>query len=377
MGEGGARARLGLIVNPVAGLGGRVGLKGSDGAETQRRALALGALPQAGQRAVQALDALVAAGALPDVVTYPAGMGEQACRARGLAPTVVGTIMPGPTCADDTRRAAREMLELGIDLLLFAGGDGTARDICSAVGLGVPALGIPAGVKMHSAAFAVFPGAAGELAAAFLQSSVRRCTEAEVMDLDEEAYRQGQVAARLYGYLRVPLERRLVQSGKAPSAASEAAMIEAIAAQVVEDMEPGCLYILGPGTTTRAIADRLGAPKTLVGVDVVADGRLVAEDVAEEALLQLVQGRCARIVVTPIGGQGFIFGRGNQQISPRVIRAVGRQNVIVVSTPGKLAALQGRRLLVDTGDLELDRALAGHARVVTGYREQAVYAVSG
>ena len=368
--------KLGLIVNPVAGLGGRVGLKGSDGLEIQRRALALGAVPQAADRAAQALARLGPLANQFDLIAYPAEMGEAAATAAGLAPTVIGAIQSGRTTATDTRRAAGEMLALGVDLLLFAGGDGTARDVCQAVGQALPALGIPAGVKIHSAVYATTPVAAGDLAALYLQGKVTSRREAEVMDVDEEAVRQGTITAMLYGYLTIPFQRELVQSRKAPSGPGEAAAMDAIGCQVVDGMEPGRLYILGPGTTTRAIAARLGLAKTLIGVDVVLDGRLVAADANEAQLLALVPGRPAQIVVTPIGGQGYLFGRGNQQISPAVIRAVGRHNVKVVSTPHKVNALEGRPFLVDTGDPAVDRLLVGYVRVITGYGEQIVYRVS-
>jgi predicted polyphosphate/ATP-dependent NAD kinase len=196
------------------------------------------------------------------------------------------------------------------------------------------------------------------------------------MDIDEEALRQGIVAARLYGYLKIPFQRRLVQGLKAASDPAESAAMEAIAWDVVEGMDSETPYVIGPGTTTRAIASRLGLPKTLLGVDVVRGGELVAADANESQLLALVAAQRARIVVTPIGGQGYIFGRGNQQISPRVIEQVGKGQVIVVSTASKIQALGGRPLLVDTGDRQVDRMLSGYVRVVTGYREQAVYRVS-
>ena len=196
------------------------------------------------------------------------------------------------------------------------------------------------------------------------------------MDIDEEAFRQGIVAARLYGYLNIPFQRRLVQGLKTASDPGEKAATEAIAWEVVDGMDGETLYIIGPGTTTRAIAARLGVPKTLLGVDVVQQGRLVAADANESQLLALLEERLAKIVVTPIGGQGYIFGRGNQQISPRVIEQVGKEHIIVVSTAAKIQGLGGRPLLVDTGDREVDRMLSGYIRVVTGYREQAVYRVS-
>jgi predicted polyphosphate/ATP-dependent NAD kinase len=367
--------RLGLIVNPVAGIGGRVGLKGSDGAEIQKKALALGAVPQSLNRAIQALERLKPVDDF-EVVTYPSEMGEDAARACGFEPAVVGSIKLGETTPKDTRNAAREMLRLNVKLLLFAGGDGTARDVYNAVGEESPVLGIPAGVKIHSAVFGANPISAGDLAASYLLGRVSRLREAEVMDIDEEAFRRGIVSAKLYGYLKVPFQRRLLQGLKTPSSPAEQAAMAAIAADVANKMEDGWLYIIGPGTTTRAITSRLGLDKTLIGVDVVAEGKLVAADVNESQLLKLIEGRNAKIVVTPIGGQGYIFGRGNQQISPKVIEKVGRDNVIVVSTTGKIHSLRGRPLWVDTGDRAVDEMLSGHIRVTTGYNEQIIYRVS-
>jgi predicted polyphosphate/ATP-dependent NAD kinase len=370
------RKRLGLIVNPVAGIGGRVGLKGSDGAEIQRKALELGAVPRSNERAREALAVLSVMAEEVEVITYPAEMGEDAARRCALEPMVVGRIESRPTTAEDTRRAARAMERSNVDLLAFVGGDGTARDIYEAVGGGVPVLGIPAGVKIHSAVFATSPATAGELAASFLKGHVSRLREAEVMDIDEDAFRRGVLSARLHGYLTVPFRRSLVQGLKAASSPTEEASQRAIAAEIVGRMERECLYILGPGTTTRAIASHLGLTKTLLGVDVVRDREMVAADAGESELLQLLHNAEARIVVTPIGGQGFILGRGNQQISPQVIRQVGRECTIVVSTPEKIQALRGQPLLVDTGDRSVDEMLSGYVRVVTGYAEEMLYRVS-
>jgi predicted polyphosphate/ATP-dependent NAD kinase len=367
--------RFGLIVNPVAGIGGRVGLKGSDGVEIQKKALVLGAVPQSLNRAIQALERIKSIDDL-EIITYPGEMGEEAARACGFEPTVIGSIEPGETTPQDTVNAARKMLRLHVALLLFAGGDGTARDIYNAIAEELPALGIPAGVKIHSAVFGANPISAGDLAASYLWGKVSNLREAEVMDVDEEAVRQGVVSAKLYGYLKVPFQRRLLQGLKTPSSPGEQAAMAAIAADVVSKMEDGWLYIIGPGTTTRAITSRLGLDKTLIGVDVVAKDRLVAADVNESQLLELLEGRRAKIVVTPIGGQGYIFGRGNQQISPKVIKKVGRDNILVVSTTGKIHSLRGRPLWVDTGDRAVDEMLNGHIRVTTGYNEQIIYRVS-
>jgi predicted polyphosphate/ATP-dependent NAD kinase len=268
------------------------------------------------------------------------------------------------------------MQRVGVDLLLFAGGDGTARDIYKAIGDAIPALGIPAGVKIHSAVFGTNPRSAGELAAHYLRGRVSGLREAEVMDIDEAAVRCGRVSAQLYGYLRIPYRQNLVQGLKSGSAPGERTAMAAIAAAIVDHMQENCLYILGPGTTTRAIATELGLSKTLLGVDVVQNGELVAVDANENQLLDLIKDQSAKIVVTPIGGQGFIFGRGNQQLSPRVIAHTGQENIIVISSTAKIYALGGRPLLVDTGDRELDEALSGYIHVVTGYDEEMVYRVS-
>lgn len=393
---------LGLIVNPVAGIGGAVALKGSDGAQIVRLALARGAVPHASERAEAALRVLASSVCGFRLLAARGMMGESEARAAGFDPEVVG-VGPdganapiGSTTPADTREAARRMVAAGVDLILFAGGDGTARDIYDAfagpaTGTGLPApaegggrppdlvpvIGIPAGCKIHSAVYAATPAAAGELARRFVEGAVTRSAEFEVMDIDEDAFRAGEVRARLYGFLRVPEDRRLMQGAKVGGRGlTERAAAQAIAERVVEGMRAGRLYLIGPGTTTRAIMDRLGLEGTLLGVDAVRDGRLVARDASEAELLALLpRGQHATIVVTVIGGQGYILGRGNQQLGPAVIRRVGVDNLVVVATQGKLTALPTGRLRVDTGDDELDALLRGYRRVVTGYSEDAVLPV--
>jgi len=371
----GETRKLGLVVNPIAGIGGRVGLKGSDGEETQRKALELGAVPQSLNRAIEAMERVTPMEEDLQIITYPSEMGEDAAKECGFDPVVVGSIRKGKTTAEDTMNAAKEMLRLGVDLLLFAGGDGTARDIYDAIGEETLVLGIPSGVKIHSAVFAISPRSAGDLAVLYFRG---RCgiREAEVMDVDEEALRQGIVSAKLYGYLRIPFEKRLIQGVKTPSSGEDKEAMEAIACEIVDRMKDDYLYIIGPGTTTRAITSKLGLNKTLIGVDVVSKGKLVGTDVNETQLLKLLEGSKAKIIITPIGGQGYIFGRGNQQISPEVIKRVGRDNIIVVATPEKINSLKGRPFLVDTGDEAVDRMLSGYIRVVTRYNEQVIYKIS-
>lgn len=363
-------------MNPIAGIGGRVGLHGSDGVEIQRKARSLGATPQSPARAAQALEPLVKLADQFELVTAPGEMGAQVAAGCGLMPQVLGSLLSRATTAEDTIRVARQMLSIPVDLLLFAGGDGTAGDIFTAVGSRLPVLGIPTGVKIHSAVFATHPRIAGEMAADFIQGRRVRLQEAEVVDLDEASYRRGLVSTQLYGFLKVLSVAHRLQGKKVPTLASESLRAEAIAAEVIQAMQPDWLYILGPGTTTRAIADRLGYPKTLIGVDVYTLAGPLALDVSESQLMALVENHPAKIIVTPIGGQGFIFGRGNQQIGPRVIQKVGPSNVIVVSLVEKLNDLMGRPLLVDTGDPAVDALLAGYLPVITGYRQVVIYRVA-
>jgi predicted polyphosphate/ATP-dependent NAD kinase len=365
--------RVGLVVNPVAGLGGRVGLKGSDGTEIQRRARSLGAVPRAGARAALALAEFRARLTVRPVVLTAAGpMGADAVREAGLEPEVV--YEPGPvTTAADTAAAVRALA--GVDLLLFAGGDGTARDVLDAVGEVGAVLGIPTGVKMHSAVFAVNPRAAGEVAASTAAGGVR-LRDAEVMDLDEDAVRDGHVSARLYGHLPVPDVPVRIQQRKTGSSVIAPDSAAGIAAELADRVAPGELLVLGPGTTTRSAAAALGADVPVMGVNVLrraaAAWRLVATDVSANRLLGLLDGAAgsAWVAVTPIGGQGFLLGRGNQQIAPEVLRAA---RLLVIATEAKLAALGGRPLLVDTGDDALDRELRGHISVITGYRRRTMY----
>lgn len=354
-----------MVVNPLAGVGGRLALKGSDDRVLIEAALARGAVQPAGERARTALAALP-----PGVEILAAGgaMGAE------IAGTAITPAIDASTAAD-TRLAATALAEAGVDLLLFAGGDGTAVDVLAAVGTRLPVIGIPAGVKMHSGVFGITPRHAGELAAAFAAGRVRGDARAEVMDVDEADLRAGVISPRLHGFLRVPVAAGLVQSGKARSASADATAQAAIAAHVVTLVLDHGAALIGPGTTTGAVMRALGLPTSMLGIDVVQGGRLIAADADEERLLEL-SGTDAIVVVTPIGGQGFVLGRGNQQLSARVLRAYGPERLCIIATEAKLAALEGRPLLVDTGERELDAELAGYRRVVTGYQRETVYRIA-
>lgn len=367
--------RLGFIVNPIAGIGGKVGLKGSDGKKIQHKALSLGAEPLSPNRSIEALESLQSILSELTIVTYPGSMGEDEVISSGFTPLVIGKIENKETTAEDTKKAAQNMASMDVDLIMFAGGDGTARDIYNAIGDSVPVIGIPTGVKIYSAVFAINPSKAGELAKRFLKGELTTLRDAEVMDIDEESYREGQVESRLYGYLKIPFERNLIQTSKSPSRYKEGDILKAIALDIIDRMSDRVIYIIGPGTTTRPILNELGLDKTLIGVDVILEKKILKFDVNEDDLLKLTQARDAKIIVTPIGGQGFLFGRGNLQISPRVIQKVGKENIEIVSTIDKILSLKGRPLLVDTGDKDIDAILCGYKQVITGYRERIVYPI--
>ena len=370
------KKKLGIIVNPIAGLGGRTGLKGTDGTQIVNQARRMGASPEAPRRAIETLRVVSKIRDEIEVFTYPQEMGEMETKQTSFSPTIVGSIKSGETTSEDTQRAAKEMKTRGVDLLLFAGGDGTARDVYNAVGREVTVLGIPAGVKIHSAVYAVTPRQAGEAAVMFLTSATSETIDAEVMDIDEASYREGILAAKLYGYLRIPEQRQFIQNVKSGGIQTEKQVLQGIATDLINSMERDCLYIIGPGTTTRDILGFLGMTKTLLGIDVVLNNQLIAKDVNETQLSKLIEGKKAKIVVTVIGGQGYIFGRGNQQISPKILLKIGKENIIIVATKEKLASLHGRPLLVDTGDEAVDRMLSGYIRVRTGLDNYSIYKVA-
>ena len=369
-----AAFRLGLIVNPIAGMGGLVGLKGSDTVEIVARARTLGAIPKAPARACEALHAIRAAEVPLTLIAAAGDMGEHEAREAGFATEVLDSDRQADTVADDSVRAAQEMAARSVDLILFAGGDGTARDMVRAIGGKVPVVGIPAGVKMHSAVYATNPQAAARMVLRYMRGGIP-LRELEVMDIDEAAFRQGAVSAKLYGYLSVPYLPDLVQGTKAGGVSRDRAALAGIAARIVAAMTPERLYILGPGTTMRAVAEKLGIEKTLLGVDLVRDGARLTGDAGERDILKYLEGAGA-IVVTPIGGQGHFFGRGNQQISAKVIARVGIENITVAATMEKIASLRDSLLHVDTGNRVLDNELLGWRKVITGFQTDSICRVA-
>lgn len=365
---------IGLIINPLAGLGGPAGFKGSDGMAEQ--ALALGVEAKAALRTQTALEVLLPLRERLEFVTFPGAMGADLLADMGFAHRVVGELSAGLSSAADTLQAVERLQEAGVALILFAGGDGTARDICAAAREGQPVLGIPAGVKIQSGVYAISPRAAGELTVRLVEGGLVRLSSGEVRDIDESALREGRVTARWYGELTVPQEGGYVQQVKQGGVESEELVLGDLADWLNDSWEQDVRYVFGPGSTLHGLAQNLGIDTTLLGVDVIENGQLLASDVSEAQLFELVDGHPARLLVTAIGGQGHIIGRGNQQISPRVLRAIGLDNLRVVATKRKLGTLEGRPLLVDSGDVALDDAFPDAVRVWAGYKEELLYPLS-
>ena len=365
------RFRLGFIVNPFAGLGGSVALKGSD--DMAATALALGAVPMAHQRAAYALQELVPLIDQLTIVTVQGAMGGELATSLGFQVELISIQPDVPSKAQDSEQAAAEISQLGVDLLLFAGGDGTARNICNSVNASTTVLGIPAGCKIHSGVYAITPQAAGKVVAKMVRGELVSVQEAQVMDIDEVAFRTGTVRAKRYGEMQIPAELRYVQSVKMAGKESEELVLDDLAAFFAQQMDDNVRYIMGSGSTVASVMAALQLPNTLLGVDVVENGEVIASDVTANELLALVDGHDCRLVITLIGGQGHIFGRGNQQLSPAVIRKVGRQNICVLATKTKIQQLAGRPLISDSGDPTLDQELQGMLRILCGYNDYVMY----
>jgi predicted polyphosphate/ATP-dependent NAD kinase len=346
--------RIGVVVNPVAGMGGRVGLKGTDGKVAEARAR--GAEPRAPSRARRAFEALRGAAADVEVLTWGGPMGADDARAAGFDPDVLGHPEGGETTAADTVRAVEAFVDAGVDLVVFVGGDGTAADVAEAVGTDVPILGAPAGVKVYSSVFAVSPEDVAAVATTFERTERR-----EVMDVDEDEYREGEVHPELRAVASVPVADD-VQSSKQLGGGS----VESLAAGVADDVRasPGKTFVFGPGSTVGAITAELGFEGSPLGVDVYRDGEVLVSDAAESEILDRL-GEENVVIVSPIGGQGFVFGRGNPQLSPAVIR---RCDVEIVASRSKLDGVG--ELRVDTDDPELDEELRGWTRVRVGRFER-------
>ncbi|MGY5871266.1 MAG: ATP-NAD kinase family protein [Candidatus Thorarchaeota archaeon] len=367
--------QVGLLVNPIAGMGGRVGLKGTDGVVDE--AIKRGATPIAPGRALeflQTLESLHMDSSRLELVVCPNQMGEDVTQSVGLSYSVADVTVTERTDSEDTKNCVQSLYKAGVRLLVFVGGDGTARDVLDTITENnlddLLVIGVPSGVKMYSGIFVVTPADAAEVVRLVLEGGAG-VAEFEIMDADEEAFRQDRFIIKLYGYMNGPSVPARFQGAKqaSPETVNEHEAQEAIAKYVIEQMIPDGTYILGPGTTVKTVTDMLDVKKTTLGVDVYQNGTM-EQDVNEARIIELVEDFSKTwIVVSPIGHQGMLFGRGNQQISPGVIERVGKEHIFVISTPSKLRGIDGETLKVDTGDSSVDELLRGYIRVITDYNE--------
>jgi len=364
--------KIGLVVNPIAGMGGSVGLKGTDG-DIIRKALKMGAKPVVPNR-IHQFFLNIKNKDLIHFFVAPGKMGADYIENEGFKFEIIGEI-PEVTTAEDTKRITKEIIQKSIELLIFCGGDGTARDIFDTIGLEKPVVAIPTGVKMFSSVFALNPRTAAKIIDKFLEEEVET-QEQEVLDIDEALVRKDILTAELYGYLKVPKILQYIQPSK--SGSNVGRTIEEnkreIAEFIIENMKNDVLYLLGPGTTVKAITDNLELHKTLLGVDAIYDRKLVGKDLNEKSILKLLSKYSdCEIIVSPIGGQGFVFGRGNKQFTPNILKRVGKKNIKIISTEEKLKSLDCLR--VDTGDNQLDQDLIGFVKVIIGYKEELIMSI--
>ncbi|TXT58099.1 MAG: ATP-NAD kinase [Promethearchaeota archaeon] len=357
--------KIGLIINPIAGMGGSVGLKGTDG-KIIKKAIQLGAKPVTPDRIRTFLTNIEYDDEASFVfIVAPGKMGEDYVKNTTFKYEILGNI-EDQTTAEDTKRLAMKMVKADIDLLVFCGGDGTARDIFDAIDMKIPVIAIPSGVKMFSSVFTINPIAASNILESFLEGT--ELVEQEVLDIDEQAFREDKLDSKLYGYLKVPKVKHLLQGGKKSSGSKQSILENKnnIAKYVIEHMEEDVLYLLGPGTTVKTISDRLNISKSLLGIDSIRNKALVKKDLNEEGILGLInEYHDIKIVVSPIGGQGFIFGRGNKQFTPKVLKKIACEDISIISTEEKLSNLD--QLRVDTGDIKTDDKLKGYKEVIVGY----------
>lgn len=365
-------AKIGFIVNPVAGMGGKVGLKGTDG--VLKDAIKLGAKPIAPEKAEGTIKEFISKYLKDDVIWFTCSgiMGADELKKAGIIDMeIVYTPFNKNTSMQDTKNACKNLLKKQVDLILFCGGDGTARDIFEIVSNKLPILGIPSGVKMHSGVFGVNTSASARMLHEFVNKHLT-IGDVEIMDLNEDRYRKGEWNIQLYGIAKGIVEPTYVQVGKTIfESVSDDEIKDEIADHILDEIEQNknFLFLFGPGGTIDFVARKLDIKNTLLGIDAVYNKKVVGNDLNEEEILKILEKYPkAKVILSPIGAQGFILGRGNLQLSPQVIRRIGIDNIIVISTPSKLESTPVIR--VDTGDKKLDKKFAEKEfmMIVIGYR---------
>lgn len=371
--------KIGLVVNPWAGVGGSVALKGSDGKAVREEALKRGAIPLANTKTETMLKAFNNALTHKNRTqwfTGPTDMGENALANSHITPTLIAPLtMPTQTETEHTEQLTQWLIQQEVDVIVFAGGDGTARDIYRITDGKLPVLGIPAGVKIHSGVFAVTAHAAGEVLAGLVDGRVTDLRVEEVRDIDEDAFREDIVRTRYFGEMPVPMLGEYMQHTKIGGTQDDGLVLSDIADWLAEQMDDDTCYFVGSGKSTATLMAHLDLPNTLLGVDAVYQSKVIKPDCTAADLRELLNQFTCQAIVSVIGGQGHIFGRGNAQFSPDVLRTLGKERLRIIGTKGKLKALNGRPFLLDTSDPALDQEWSGLIPVITGYNDQAIYPV--
>jgi predicted polyphosphate/ATP-dependent NAD kinase len=365
-------SKIGFIVNPVAGMGGKVGLKGTDG--VLNKAIKLGAKPIAPDKAIETIKEFISNHSKNQIqwLTCSGEMGENELKKAGIK-TIDIIYRPAEniTTANDTKNACKIFLEKKVDLIFFCGGDGTARDIFKIIKNKVPILGIPSGVKMHSGAFGITTSASAMMLHEFVKQHLT-IGDVEIMDLDEERYRKGEWNIKLFGVAKGIVEPTYVQVGKTSfESISDNDIKDELAEHILDEIEQNTdyLFLFGSGGTIDYITKKLEIKNSLLGIDAVYNKKVVGSDLNEMGILNILKKyQKVKLILSPIGAQGFILGRGNLQLSPKVIKKIGLDNIIIISTPSKLASTPEIR--IDTGDKELDKLFSEKEfmMIVIGYR---------
>lgn len=365
--------KIGLLVNPIAGMGGRVGLKGTDGKDVLEKAILLGAAPEAQEKAYRALKKVVSLKDKFKILTASSSMGEDVCKKLDLCYEVLYKTL-NTTSSLDSKEILKLFLKNNVDLIVFVGGDGTARDVYSVIQDKIAVIGVPAGVKIHSPVYGNTPEQSGNLLFEFINGENLPFLEKDVIDINEQAFRDDKVEVSLFGYLKVPFDQRYLQNRKSPTPQSDNQAQVSIACDIIDDMKEDVFYIIGSGTTPMYIMKELNLPYTVLGVDIIKNKKLIKKDCNEKDILDTIKDQRSILIVTPMGGQGYIFGRGNQQLSSNVLNKIKKEDIIIIATNGKLESISKGHLIAYTMDKEIDKKLKGYYRVKIGYqREKMIY----
>lgn len=368
--------KIGFFINPWAGIGGAVGLKGSDGEKIRDKAISRGAVPSSESRSEISLKQLLQQRENINFLTVEGDMGSHLLQKMGFHYHSIYYPQSGMTSAQDTLASVRKMITYHVDLILFAGGDGTARDVYDALNESIPVIGIPAGTKIHSGVYCLTPLLAGELLLKILTGGMMDLVRGSVMDINEDLFRQGKVQAKHYGELFTLDEPGFIQADKSGTQIDEQIEIDDIAESICEEMADDHLYIMGSGSTIAAIMNSLLLENTLLGIDVVLNHTVIGTDLSAQGLKAILDAYAdlpKTLLVTVIGGQGVVFGRGNQQLSAEILKIIGKYNIQIVASKSKIRQLNGRPLVADTGDINIDNWLSGQWNIVTGYHQHILY----